>query len=110
MKGPIKRAWTEALRSDRYPQGRGVLRDGDRFCVLGVLCDLAVRAGVIEQTTAASGVTAYAGRISTLPPDVARWAGIKDGGIVKRDRVSIAHLNDEGATFALLADVIERQL
>ena len=30
-----------ALRSDKYKQTTGRLRDGDCFCVLGVACDLA---------------------------------------------------------------------
>lgn len=33
--------WIEALRSGRYKQGMHVLRDGDKFCCLGVAADLA---------------------------------------------------------------------
>lgn len=40
MKAEWKRAWVNALRSGRYRQCRGFLHDEDRFCALGVLCDL----------------------------------------------------------------------
>ena len=52
MKQEIKQQWITALRSGNYPQGRGYLRriddDGkEGYCCLGVLCELAVNAGVI---------------------------------------------------------------
>lgn len=47
-----RRLWVKALRSGEYKQGYGYLhykRGGkDKFCCLGVLCDLAVKNGVIE--------------------------------------------------------------
>ncbi len=36
----LKAKWIEALRSGKYKQGKGVLRYGDEFCCLGVLCDV----------------------------------------------------------------------
>lgn len=32
--------WIEALESDKYQQGVGCLRNADKFCCLGVLCDI----------------------------------------------------------------------
>lgn len=32
--------WINALRSDKYTQGRQKLRNGNAFCCLGVLCDI----------------------------------------------------------------------
>lgn len=58
MKPEVKEAWINALRSGEYKQGRGTLhqrgtedREGapDKFCCLGVLCDLAYRDGVVER-------------------------------------------------------------
>ena len=50
MNPEIKTAWVEALRSDEYEQGTDMLvqwESGDlAYCCLGVLCDLAVKAGV----------------------------------------------------------------
>ena len=40
MNQEIKQKWVDALRSGKYEQGRGFLRVGDKFCCLGVLCDL----------------------------------------------------------------------
>lgn len=41
MHPELKAKWIEALRSGRYKQGRGGLRDGDNcYCCLGVLADL----------------------------------------------------------------------
>ena len=39
-KDEIIAKWVEALRSDRYEQGRGFLCKNDKYCCLGVLCDL----------------------------------------------------------------------
>lgn len=45
MDAEIKKEWVAALRSGKYQQGRGSLKqlDGDgfvQFCCLGVLCDV----------------------------------------------------------------------
>ena len=32
--------WVAALRSGKYEQAKGWLREGDKFCCLGVACDL----------------------------------------------------------------------
>lgn len=38
----VKDKWIEALQSGKYAQGTGALRseDGEKFCCLGVLCDI----------------------------------------------------------------------
>ncbi len=48
MDTAIKAEWVDALRSGDYAQGGGVLRRGNNFCCLGVLCDIAVKHGVID--------------------------------------------------------------
>lgn len=40
MSPELKTRWLEALRSGEYKQGRAYLRKDDKFCCLGVLCDL----------------------------------------------------------------------
>lgn len=35
-----RRLWVEALRSGEYEQGRTWLRENDRYCCLGVACEL----------------------------------------------------------------------
>ena len=50
MNKEVKQQWVAALRSGEYKQGKNALRrqyEGEdaEFCCLGVLCDLAVKAG-----------------------------------------------------------------
>lgn len=40
MIAEMAKRWTDALRSGEYEQGKDWLRKGDRFCCLGVLCDV----------------------------------------------------------------------
>lgn len=40
MDAELKAKWIAALRSGEYKQGNGRLRDGDKYCCLGVLCDV----------------------------------------------------------------------
>ena len=45
MNPEVKKLWVEALRGGKYVQGKGKLhyisKDGqEKFCCLGVLCDL----------------------------------------------------------------------
>lgn len=121
MRADVKRRWLEALRSGEYQQGHGWLRDGDRFCCLGVLCDL-----YIDEHPAArwkSGVF-DTGRGSThaseLPGHVAEWAGLLSFD-PKAGAHSLAAWNDGDSdgdgqwarrpkTFAEVADMIEEHI
>lgn len=38
--GPKQTAWLEALESGKYEQGRHLLKKGQSYCCLGVLCEL----------------------------------------------------------------------
>ena len=101
MNEQVKKMWLDALRSGDYTQGREVLHlvteDGEQqFCCLGVLCDLAHRAGVVarpESTVAlygddtkpyilkggtpAIGYTyGWGGSVADLPHEVVEWAGL----------------------------------
>lgn len=40
MSPEFARKWADALRSGRYAQATGTLRNPDGFCCLGVACDL----------------------------------------------------------------------
>lgn len=84
----IKAEWVAALESGDYEQGRGNLATVDtvtvgdlttevvKWCCLGVLCDLAVKAGVIHSVQA-FGRLNYAGEGSVLPQAVSYWAGLE---------------------------------
>lgn len=121
----IKADWLTALRSGEYKQGKGFLKDqqGDepaRYCCLGVLCELAAKAGIIEGSERDTDeyVHRFDGQTSYLPPKVATWAGIHYQGKIYRPgasgelsdaRVSVdlADLNDYKMNFGQIADVIE---
>lgn len=127
MNEEIKAQWTAALRSGEYEQGREYLSSDGKFCCLGVLCDLAVRAGIIEQYTTYTPYTDYGqGDDEILPSEVAAWAGLAgenrqnpvtnpegiDGLLWSRRgerHPTLAELNDGGTPFAKIAEVIEAQ-
>jgi hypothetical protein len=127
----VKSKWVAALRSGKYTQGRYSLAtvgaDGEiAYCCLGVLCDLAVKDGVIsEKSVTASGrYLQYLGESNVLPEYVRTWAGldnlnpavacIPSAGRETR-HLYLAELNDGTASidprsFAEIADLIEEQL
>lgn len=105
MNPKVKELWTTTLRSGDYQQGRGRLRTGDLYCCLGVLCDLYS----MDQWSLVEGSYEFLGATHMLPADVVEWAGLDErnpmpGGI------SLAALNDKGASFEAIASVIEMYL
>lgn len=110
----VRKLWTAALRSGEYTQGTNSLRSkNDEYCCLGVLCDLAVKEGVISDPTplyGAHGAYGY-GREDAgafVPAEVQKWVGLikKNGGY---DNGSLILLNDgaERKNFSQIADVID---
>jgi hypothetical protein len=129
VKIEIKERWLEALRSGNYKQGARRLRGtDDTFCCLGVLCDLAEQEGVVTHELPESPNTSYAyayigtrafdefefSSTTTLPKAVATWAGLDSGNpsvvIDDEEERSLAGINDEGADFSEIADLIEEHL
>jgi len=101
----VRAAWVEALRSGEYQQGQDALHkvtgNGSLFCCLGVLCDLAVKAGITaakpyEDVPADKRFWMVSGdqilyregsspddelwRGDVLPKEVARWADVDPEG------------------------------
>lgn len=135
MKTDIRALWTEALRSGKYEQGSGVLktRQGS-YCCLGVLCELAVEAGVIapakeEIQDAINLGWRYETESGVLPTAVMEWAGLpdsegtyefsdeemsehyvgnwKDVGYYRK--TSLVNANDShGKSFPQIADLIDK--
>lgn len=131
----VRAEWVGALRSGIYEQGQGVLRDArESYCCLGVLCDLAARAGVgkwnppdhgagyqFDATPTSSDADSESWfdiSRTDLPRQVAKWAGITDEGTlvdpeywssVNEPADSLIGLNDSaGYDFDQIADVIEQ--
>ena len=116
MKPEIKKDWVAALRDGSYEQGKGQLRNSEnKFCCLGVLCDLAEQAGVVTAEYDKDDGYYYGGNNGYLPEVVREWAGLdRDDPEVQYedeyDHRSLSALNDEGSTFFEIADLVEAQL
>jgi len=123
MDEAIRARWTAKLRSGEIPQTDGALRQGDARCCLGVLCDIAVTDGIIAPPTWCEdpGVWDYDGNWQLLPDSILAWADFNmhevDGGdptVSVSDPTlpgvssrGLAELNDDGWTFAQIADAID---
>lgn len=116
MDPKVKAKWVAALRSGDYKQGQLALRHGDdKFCCLGVLCDVVDPNGWVE-----SGLGNYLhadGQGSYLPPSIAERVGLRVKPEVPNPveskwmpSVSLNALNDCEYTFAQIADLIEQHL
>lgn len=133
MNKDIKARWIAALRSGEYKQGQEFLRarryervDADncpiyeeRFCCLGVLCDLYIKEVDVPEEfvkgyQVGSPYYTYDGHSGVLPDAVQEWAEldsdvgefrINDDGFSKFQQLT--KLNDKGKTFEEIADVIE---
>ena len=131
MNKELKDKWIAALRSGKYKQAKKRLRTGeDSFCCLGVLCDVVQpaswhrggNAGVVSFGFGEMGLATTA-----LPDPLAKKMGMGSAGHFRvaslpeelQDRVrqfvgettasSLAMLNDSGARFELIADVIQAE-
>jgi hypothetical protein len=99
MDQEIKTKWVAALRSGNYKQGRYVLRDESGFyCCLGVLCE--VIGDEIEPTEAYLSVA----RRNEL------GLNADHPGTEHSEQSHLAHMNDDGKSFAEIADYIEANL
>lgn len=113
----VIRGWVDDLRSGNHIQTTGVLCDGVGHCTLGVLCERAYQAGVVERWENKEGEICYGKRNGNpddydpylLPSAVQVWAGLPISPIVRRGATtdSISGMNDTGTTFEQLADLIE---
>ncbi len=107
MKANVAEMWTEALRSGKYYQGRGALvTENGEHCCLGVLCDIAVREGVVDFDEV--GRT-FDGVDAELPESVMEWAGMDyPEGVFSGPDGNLVSLNDDYLlNFDEIARVIE---
>ncbi len=112
----IKAEWLTALRSGRYPKGKGrlVTDNGGKktYCCLGVLCELAVEAGIIDgvpRTRVNDGSITPVGVY--LPDNVAEWAGIERISVsVGTIQSKLGATNDETEDFEAVIKMIEEKL
>jgi hypothetical protein len=105
----LKQSWIAALRSGRYLQGRGFLRERSifgrsYFCAMGVLLDLIATPAQwarLTRGTARAGILDEA--YGYLPAEICGEIGLSN-----TQQAFIAGLNDYGRTFEEIAEVVER--
>lgn len=113
MLNEFAREWVQALRSGNYKQGKRFLHSvADEYCCLGVVCELAIKHGIIGpsvlQDTGPSYGYGNLGCYAGAPGEVMDWIKLKDS-IGQFDHGCLAHLNDAGKTFNEIADIIESE-
>jgi hypothetical protein len=99
----VRDRWVAALRSGEYEQGMDQLKDNDKFCCLGVLCD--VVGFDLDSHDGQGGTWAFATGID--------WSGeppILLDLLEQPVRNKLANMNDNGSTFTEIADHIEREV
>ncbi len=123
MNPEIKKEWVKALKSGKYKQGRRELKTKEsEYCCLGVLCELHRETHPdfcwkFPQRMPSGREVIYYGsnnprgniEYGILPIDVFNWAGLPQSNpFVNKDTgETLASLNDGGATFDVIADIIE---
>lgn len=101
MDATIKAKWVATLRSGNYQQGSNYLRDNkNRCCCLGVLCD------IVEPRGWRKSGFVYGHHLEQRMPDhINRRVGLR-----KELAISLAMMNDQGSSFAEIADWIEQNV
>lgn len=93
--------WVATLRSGEYKQTKGRLADDFGHCCLGVACELAIEAGVINS---------YHKEKGSLPSLVKDWLGLRHwSGRYQGENRFLANDNDRGQSFSQIADIIESE-
>jgi len=128
MKKKIADRWVKALRSGKYKQGIGYLNKDNKFCCLGVLCDLATKSKSINIQTKFDTNTKsiyneniisdhrifcyYDKELALLPQKVKEWAGMRNiNGVFESNNKTeycLTELNDNGKSFKQIANIIEK--
>lgn len=105
MNQEVKEKWVRALRSGEYKQGGGVLRSGDRFCCLGVLCDIVDPEGWAE--LALTHRQRHRGELVFPRPELRGDVGIGSLAVL----CILSDMNDvDCKSFQEIADYIEEEL
>ena len=121
--------WVKALRSGKYKQGGGTLKQFNKkgqtqHCCLGVLCELyndsmrKSKKKVLSEKVCyndsdfSHGYCRFGNKREDLPKEVKNWAGMNDnlGRFYLSDDhyECLADLNDMGKKFKTIANIIEK--
>jgi len=95
--------WIEALESGEYKQAQNTLRKDDKFCCLGVACDIN-GIGHWENGSYFVGKLEYH---ATLPYQVKDWLGLRTPAGHGKE-FSLSYYNDNGSTFQEIAEMLRK--
>lgn len=111
MNKAIANKWLAELKSGDYKHGTGFLRDSDKFCCLGVLCNLHAKEHPHIAATQTNSYS-YLGYSSILPDEVRDWAGLNDStGLFRNENGfinSLVRINDTSSSYKPVIEVIEK--
>ena len=123
MNNDVLKDWVEALRSDKYRQGKNFLNvNNEKFCCFGVLCEIGKNKVVVEKkaigdiineddegNTIRIPLIGYDGYTCDLPNSIAELVGFdrRCRDVQRR----LVHMNDDNNnSFSEIADYIEEHL
>lgn len=120
MNRTVKKKWVQALKSGKYKQGRGHLKQVDQnkneyYCCLGVLCDLYCKEkkkGFDAVVYNSAWFDSDAGG-DVLPPSVQKWAGLDHPNPITKEYGALSTVNDSMiklSDFKQIASMIEESL
>lgn len=101
MNAELKAKWVAALRSGEYQQIKGKLHDGKGYCCMGVLHRLVTG----RAPKSYWGLEAYDGSLDLDFDECERPESTRVDG-----DTTLMHMNDQGKSFAEIADYVEAHL
>jgi hypothetical protein len=102
--------WVAALRSGEYQQGRFFLKSLDRFCCLGVACDIYAKEnpdGKWLHSDFKAGDKELG--VTSPPTTVCKWFGLPEGPITAGGTGLITLNDHRNQSFSVIADLIEKE-
>lgn len=135
MRKEVMKKWVNALRSGKFKQGTGTLKQYNskgqaQHCCLGVLCELynqemkKNKKKTLPENVYGNdydfshGYSRFGGKKEDLPKEVKDWAGVKTslgkfyvedfGNNLCLGENSLADLNDTGRKFKTISNIIEK--
>lgn len=109
MKAELKQRWLNALRSGNYQQGSGYLNRQERYCCLGVLCDVYS----YKKVQATLSFCSYNGRPTNLDSIMLHEVGLTEANhrrLIRMNDGYYSNNSDDEITpqsFEVIADWIE---
>ena len=129
MKQNVMKKWVKALRSGKYKQGTGTLKQYNskgqaQHCCLGVLCELynnemkknkkkTITEKVYDNDSDFNfGYTRFGNKRDDLPKEVMEWSGIENSigkfNLSDNHYETLADINEIGRKFKTIASIIEK--